>query len=104
MLIGIPPRPTPSETKRSCGSPRGKEPTGEPNSSGRCFDLVRCRMKERLRKLLPAPVWAAAASARDWSRKARYLRERWKPPIGTRPPIGLAVCAIFRDEARYLAE
>jgi hypothetical protein len=24
--------------------------------------------------------------------------------LGTRPPIGLAVCAIFRDEARYLAE
>ena len=33
-----------------------------------------------------------------------YIRARWPRPLGTRPPIGLAVCAIFRDEARYLAE
>jgi Glycosyltransferase family 92 len=33
-----------------------------------------------------------------------YVRARYGPPLGTRPPIDLAICAIFRDEARYLAE
>jgi Glycosyltransferase family 92 len=41
---------------------------------------------------------------REWARRIGYLRARWPRPLGTRPPIGLAVCAIFRDEARYLAE
>ena len=41
---------------------------------------------------------------RDTARRLAYLRERWPRPFGTRPPIALAVCAIFRDEARYLAE
>jgi Glycosyltransferase family 92 len=61
-------------------------------------------MKERLRELTPAPLWEAAATVRDWGRRAGYVRERWEPPLGTRPPIALGVCAIFRDEARYLAE
>jgi len=61
-------------------------------------------MKERLRELAPSPLWDAAARVRDWSRRARYLRERWPRPLGTRPPIELAICAIFRDEGRYLAE
>jgi Glycosyltransferase family 92 len=61
-------------------------------------------MKERLREIAPAPIWAAASRARNWGRKLGYLRERWPRPLGTRPPIALAVCAIFRDEARYLAE
>jgi hypothetical protein len=39
-----------------------------------------------------------------WRQKLGYLRERFPRPLGTRPPIGLAVCAIFRDEAAYLAE
>jgi len=42
--------------------------------------------------------------AKDWARKLRFVRERWPRPLGTRPPIGLAVCAVFRDEARYLPE
>jgi hypothetical protein len=41
---------------------------------------------------------------KQWRRKLGYLRERFARPLGTRPPIGLAVCAIFRDEAAYLAE
>jgi hypothetical protein len=61
-------------------------------------------MKERLRELTPAPLWGAATTVRNWSRKLGYVRERWPSPLGTRPPIGLAVCAIFRDEARFLAE
>jgi Glycosyltransferase family 92 len=61
-------------------------------------------MKERLRELTPKPVWAGAGEVRDWARRIGYIRARWPRPLGTRPPIGLAVCAIFRDEARYLAE
>jgi hypothetical protein len=41
---------------------------------------------------------------RERYRRLRYLRDRWPPPLGTRPPLTLAVCAIFRDEGRYLAE
>lgn len=33
-----------------------------------------------------------------------YWRARWPRPIGTRAPLYLAVCAIFRDEAANLAE
>jgi hypothetical protein len=47
---------------------------------------------------------AALAGPGIWARRIRYIRARWPRPLGTRPPIGLAVCAIFRDEARYLAE
>jgi hypothetical protein len=37
-------------------------------------------------------------------RNLAYLRAQVPPPIGTKPPVELAVCAIFRDEAPYLAE
>jgi hypothetical protein len=37
-------------------------------------------------------------------RAAGYARARLQRPLGTRPPVELAVCAIFRDEAPYLAE
>jgi hypothetical protein len=57
-----------------------------------------------LRKLTPPRLWAAARRVRNSGRKLGYVRERWPRPIGTRPPIGLAVCAIFKDEARYLGE
>src|SRR5262245_59201820 len=40
---------------------------------------------------------ADARAARDWLRKIVYLRARWPRPLGTRPPVNLAVCAIFRD-------
>jgi glycosyl transferase family 92 len=49
-------------------------------------------------------VRTGARKVRDWVRRARYIRARWPRPLGTRPPIALAVCAVFRDEARYLAE
>jgi Glycosyltransferase family 92 len=52
----------------------------------------------------PGRVRAGARKARDWYRRIGYLRARWPRPFGTRPPIGVAICAIFRDEARYLAE
>ncbi len=45
-----------------------------------------------------------ARKVRDWARRIGYRRARWPRPLGTRPPIGLAVCAIFLDEAPYLAE
>jgi len=50
----------------------------------------------RVERVLRAP--------RSVYRRVGYLRARWPRPLGTRPPIGLAACAIFRDEARYLAE
>ena len=46
----------------------------------------------------------AARAVREKYRRISCLRARWPPPIGTRPAVGLAVCAIFRDEARYLSE
>jgi Glycosyltransferase family 92 len=61
-------------------------------------------MKDRVRDLTPPRVWAAAARVRGGLRRFGYVRERWARPLGTRPPIALAVCAIFRNEARYLAE
>jgi Glycosyltransferase family 92 len=61
-------------------------------------------MREGLRELTPPPVRATGRAIRDWGRRFGYRRARWPRPLGTRPPIGLAVCAIFRDEARYLAE
>ena len=55
-------------------------------------------VKEPFRRLLPSPALSAARAARDAYRRIGYLRARWSGPLGTRPPIGLAVCAIFRDE------
>jgi Glycosyltransferase family 92 len=53
---------------------------------------------------LPAWLRAGARTVRDRYRRLGYLRARWHRPLGTRPPINLAICAILRDEARYLAE
>lgn len=50
----------------------------------------------RVERVLRAP--------RSVYRRVGYLRARWPRPLGTRPPVELAACAIFRDEARYLAE
>src|SRR4051794_29549571 len=61
-------------------------------------------MTEPSNQRRPAAVRAIGRMIRDWGRKTGYVRERWPRPLGSRPPIGLAVCAIFRDEARYLAE
>ena len=61
-------------------------------------------MTARLRELVPAPVVTRARRVKTWARKLNYVRQRWPRPLGTRPPVALAVCAIFRDEARYLAE
>jgi hypothetical protein len=47
---------------------------------------------------------AGPRAVRDAYRRLGYLRARRPRPLGTRPPIALAACAIFRDEARYLAE
>jgi len=61
-------------------------------------------MRERLRERTPTGIWAAGSKLVNWARRIRYRRARWPRPLGTRPPVNLAVCAIFRDEARYLAE
>jgi glycosyl transferase family 92 len=52
----------------------------------------------------PSRLRAAARAVREQARRIGYMRARWPRPLGTRPPIELAVCTIFRDEARYLAE
>ena len=61
-------------------------------------------MRQQLIQLAPRPLLEIARAVREAYRRIGYLRARWPSPFGTRPPIGLAVCAIFRDEARYLAE
>jgi predicted O-methyltransferase YrrM len=43
-------------------------------------------------------------SVQKAGRSVGYVRSRWPRPLGTRPPHRLAVCAVFRDEAPYLAE
>ena len=57
-----------------------------------------------LKKPTPSRAWDAAGAVRLRLHRLGYRRARWPRPLGTRPPIGLAVCGIFRDEARYLAE
>jgi hypothetical protein len=61
-------------------------------------------MKARLKGLTPPRLWDAARAVRVRLHRLGYRRARWPRPLGSRPPIALAVCAIFRDEARYLAE
>lgn len=58
----------------------------------------------RAKRVVPASFMTSLRAVRDAHRHVGYLRARWPRPLGTRPPVGLAVCAIFRDEARYLAE
>src|SRR5947208_1673525 len=53
---------------------------------------------------IPSPLRRAVRNGRNSYRRIGYMRSRWPPPLGTRPPVTLAVCAIFRDEAQYLAE
>lgn len=61
-------------------------------------------MRARLAAAAPAPLRKGVGLTIDASRRVGYARARMRAPIGTRPPIYLAVCAVFRDEARYLAE
>lgn len=58
----------------------------------------------RAQRVIPGFLLASLRAVRNAYRRAACLRARWPRPLGTRPPFGLAVCAIFRDEARYLAE
>jgi hypothetical protein len=58
----------------------------------------------RVEGAVPGFLLAGLRAARDACWRVGYMRARWPRPLGTRPPIELAVCAIFRDEARYLAE
>jgi hypothetical protein len=61
-------------------------------------------MNERLPPPVLARIKHVARSAAGALCRVSYLRTRWPPPIGSRPPAELAVCCIFRNEARYLAE
>jgi len=58
----------------------------------------------RAKRVMPGFLLAILRAPRSAYRRIGYLRARRRPPLGTCPPFALAVCAIFRDEARYLAE
>jgi glycosyl transferase family 92 len=58
----------------------------------------------RAERAMPGFLSASLRAVRNAYRRVGCLRARWPRPLGTRPPVQLAVCAIFRDEARYLAE
>ena len=61
-------------------------------------------MPQRLAEFAPPPVRTMVRRGVRLIRRAGYIRANWPPPLGSRPPIELAVCCIFRDEGRYLAE
>ncbi len=58
----------------------------------------------RAERAVPGFLLAGPRAVRDAYRRLGYMRARVPRPLGTRPPVELAVCAIFRNEARYLAE
>lgn len=58
----------------------------------------------RAERVIPGFLLPGLRAPKNAFRRVGYLRARWPRPLGTRPPLALAVCAIFRDEARYLAE
>ncbi|HEY8082590.1 MAG TPA: glycosyltransferase family 92 protein [Solirubrobacterales bacterium] len=62
------------------------------------------RSVSRAKRIPRGSLLASLRSVRDAGRRIEYMRARRSGPLGTRPPVGLAVCAIFRNEARYLAE
>lgn len=59
---------------------------------------------DRLPQSVPDPILAGLRAPREAYRRLGYLRASWPRPLGTRPAVGVAVCAIFRNEARYLPE
>ncbi|MGE5280915.1 MAG: ATP-binding cassette domain-containing protein [Chloroflexota bacterium] len=59
---------------------------------------------KRAERVIPGFLLASLRKARNAFRRAGYARARWPRPLGTRPPVQLAICAIFLDEAPYLAE
>jgi hypothetical protein len=61
-------------------------------------------VRETLAAATPAPAREAVRVCIRASRWVGYKRARWSRPVGTRPEIGLAVCAIFKNEGSYLAE
>jgi hypothetical protein len=61
-------------------------------------------VRDRLAAAAPPLIAKAARATIATARRIGYARARLPRPIGTRPPVELAVCAIFRDEAPNLAE
>lgn len=51
-----------------------------------------------------SPAVRAARSVRQLYRRVGYRRASWPAPLGRRISVRLAVCAVFKDEARYLPE
>ncbi len=55
-------------------------------------------------RIIPKFILTTLRAFRGAYWRIGYLRARWPRPLGTRPPIELAACAIFLNEAPYLAE
>jgi hypothetical protein len=65
---------------------------------------ARSGVRPKLAAVTPPLLRNAVRRGLAVSRRVGYARARWPRPFGTRPAIQLAVCAIFKNEARYLAE
>ena len=61
-------------------------------------------LRQKLAPITPRPIREAARLIIRGSRRVGYARARYSRPLGSRPNVRLAVCAIFQDEASYLAE
>jgi hypothetical protein len=70
-----------------------------PTATGKRTEFV-----NQAERIVPGFILSTLRAFRGAYWRIGYLRARWPRPLGTRPPVGLAVCAIFRNEARYLAE
>lgn len=62
------------------------------------------QLPETFASRTPEPVKVLLRPAARAARYADFVPTRKRPPLGNRPPIEVAVCAIFRNEGRYLAE
>jgi Glycosyltransferase family 92 len=61
-------------------------------------------LRQKLASITPGPVRETVRLVIRGSRRMGYARARYPRPLGTRPDVRLAICAIFKDEASYLAE
>lgn len=61
-------------------------------------------MRKEIAAITPSPIRETTRAGIRTARRIGYVRARVERPLGTRPPVYLAVAAIFKNEAPYLAE
>ena len=61
-------------------------------------------LRQKLASITPGPARKVVRLVIRGSRRVGYARARYPRPLGTRPNVRLAACAVFKDEASYLAE